>query len=841
MKTRFGHSLTAKSIILLILMISFVSAQQIPEKINFQGKLFDSNGKPINGTKTMIFKIGNWLKSYNVAIDSGLYSVVLEVPPDSMKSEDVTISLKIDGSDLSSPTEILSVPYSYFSKYANESGNADKLNGQDSAYYLQTLKIDGHKISISNGNEISLPTTSVSEVDPLFSRSPAYDITNAIKSNWDKAYGWGDHSKAGYLTIATFESHSAAKVTDRRVSNWDSAYIWGNHNTKGYLTSETDPVFNASVAKSVVTADTNHWNTTWRWGNHGDQPYIKSSNLSDGYLPYWQNSTKTAQNSNLFNSGQLTRIGPAPASQLGLLSINSSIDNHALRTVHSGTGGGAAYFSVESATNSNPAVTVLTSGAGSAAQFSNTNNTNANPCVQISQGGAGKALLVTGNNTMNAIESSNLGTAISGTSSSGGYGVYGLSSGSSGGYFKTNNTDANALVSDGKFYCNSNCIIDGKTGIGVTNPTNGKLEVSSTTTAIYGIANGTGYGVHGLSTGSFGGYFKTNNSASYALVSDGKFNCKNNCIIDGNAGIGVTNPTNGKLEVSGTATAIYGLANGTGYGVHGLSTGSYGGYFKTNNSASYALVSDGRLYCNNNFIIDGNIGVGVTNPTNGKIQISSTGTSIYAQCTSNSYAVHGISSTNSAGFFRTSSTSVAALVGENANGSGYLGLNIIGRSYLYGNVGINSAPSSTYSLIVSGNVNVSGNVIASCGTLSCASDSTLKTSFEKISNPLSMVLKLNGLFFKWKDSKLFDSKRHIGLLAQEVKNVLPEVVYFENNIYTLDYSSISALLIESIKELSAKNVNLAKENEELKNKFDLLQARIEKMEDKMNGLSSKGK
>ena len=48
-------------------------------------------------------------------------------------------------------------------------------------------------------------------------------------SNWNTAYGWGDHAQAGYLTSYTetdpvFSAHAASGVTTTKISNWDSAY-----------------------------------------------------------------------------------------------------------------------------------------------------------------------------------------------------------------------------------------------------------------------------------------------------------------------------------------------------------------------------------------------------------------------------------------------------------------------------------------------------------------------------------------------------------------------------------------------------------------------------------------
>lgn len=50
--------------------------------------------------------------------------------------------------------------------------------------------------------------------------------TNTSQSNWDTAFGWGDHSTAGYLTTETdptVPNHVKA-ITSTQVSNWDTAY-----------------------------------------------------------------------------------------------------------------------------------------------------------------------------------------------------------------------------------------------------------------------------------------------------------------------------------------------------------------------------------------------------------------------------------------------------------------------------------------------------------------------------------------------------------------------------------------------------------------------------------------
>jgi len=93
------------------------------------------------------------------------------------------------------------------------------------------------------------------------------------------------------------------------------------------------------------------------------------------------------------------------------------------------------------------------------------------------------------------------------------------------------------------------------------------------------------------------------------------------------------------------------------------------------------------------------------------------------------------------------------------------------------------------------------------------SDESLKTDFKALDNPLEMVKKLNGLNYTWKS----DGSKDIGFIAQEVEKVVPEVVYSTNGkagSYGLDYSSLTALLTEAIKqqdsEITALKATLAK-------------------------------
>ncbi len=81
------------------------------------------------------------------------------------------------------------------------------------------------------------------------------------------------------------------------------------------------------------------------------------------------------------------------------------------------------------------------------------------------------------------------------------------------------------------------------------------------------------------------------------------------------------------------------------------------------------------------------------------------------------------------------------------------------------------------------------------------SDSILKTNINPIDNPLSKIQKLRGITYNKKNDTEDKRKDHIGLLAQEVEKILPDLVYEdEHGTKAIAYVEIIPLLIESIKE-----------------------------------------
>jgi hypothetical protein len=92
--------------------------------------------------------------------------------------------------------------------------------------------------------------------------------------------------------------------------------------------------------------------------------------------------------------------------------------------------------------------------------------------------------------------------------------------------------------------------------------------------------------------------------------------------------------------------------------------------------------------------------------------------------------------------------------------------------------------------------------VTATGTYSTTSDIRLKTDFDHIHDALAKVLSLTGYTYKRIENP--DGPREMGLIAQEVIKVAPEVVSENDKMLTVAYPQLVALLVEAIKDLKAE-------------------------------------
>lgn len=127
---------------------------------------------------------------------------------------------------------------------------------------------------------------------------------------------------------------------------------------------------------------------------------------------------------------------------------------------------------------------------------------------------------------------------------------------------------------------------------------------------------------------------------------------------------------------------------------------------------------------------------------------------------------------------------------------GTIGLSASGQLGVYanttGNVGIGTTNTS-YKLFVAGDIYATGDITA-------FSSEAIKTDVATITNALGTVESLRGVSY----TRIDNQQRKIGLIAQEVQKVLPEVVVNADGNIGVSYQTLTALLIEAVKELSEK-------------------------------------
>lgn len=85
------------------------------------------------------------------------------------------------------------------------------------------------------------------------------------------------------------------------------------------------------------------------------------------------------------------------------------------------------------------------------------------------------------------------------------------------------------------------------------------------------------------------------------------------------------------------------------------------------------------------------------------------------------------------------------------------------------------------------------------------SDKNLKINIRTIENPLDKIAQIRGVNFEWKEN----SKPSVGVIAQEVEKVFPELVNGEST-KTVNYNGIIGLLIEAVK-VQQEEIDMLKE------------------------------
>ena len=226
-----------------------------------------------------------------------------------------------------------------------------------------------------------------------------------------------------------------------------------------------------------------------------------------------------------------------------------------------------------------------------------------------------------------------------------------------------------------------------------------------------------------------------------------------------------------------------------------------------------------NLYSSNVYI-DGNVGIGTAASAaklivNGLIQ----GTGLYSTNTIYTNYTQGTNPPNNgqAHFYNPTAAanqdaSCAVRINSGAARYAYYSYDVVGvAGFSHGILGSSQnlvfraswdmSSATLFTMSTAGTFTASGSIAAN-------SDRRIKTDLQVIPNALEKVKKISGYTFMRTDA---DLPRQAGVIAQELLEVLPEVVHKnDEGIYSVSYGNIVALLIEALKEESAKREELEK-------------------------------
>lgn len=246
------------------------------------------------------------------------------------------------------------------------------------------------------------------------------------------------------------------------------------------------------------------------------------------------------------------------------------------------------------------------------------------------------------------------------------------------------------------------------------------------------------------------------------------------------------------------------LGNGYYGGVSLDATGMWVGHTSTARSLILATNETGRVYIDGT---NGYVGVGNTAPAKpltvspGQIRLTGT-TSGFVGLEANAVA----------------GSTTFTLPAADGSARQYLGTDGSGKLGFYSVTGSDSIDLVARSIGVGAGVGASGvnGEIRAAGNITgyFSSDERLKENVKNIPNALNIIKNINGVEFDWTDEYIenaggedgyFVRKHDIGVIAQEVENVLPEVVGTRDDGFkAVKYERLVAVLIEAVKELSAE-------------------------------------
>ncbi len=290
------------------------------------------------------------------------------------------------------------------------------------------------------------------------------------------------------------------------------------------------------------------------------------------------------------------------------------------------------------------------------------------------------------------------------------------------------------------------------------------------------------------------------NQSSGNVSSQGRFDVSNNLTVNTDKFIAFNNGNlyaAGNLDISGNFTANnYNSTIDSSGNIKTKGNFTVDKNIVINNNAF--VLNNGNIATQGNFDISKNISVGTN-----VFYVDTSGSKVGVNTSTPSYNldVSGNITTNNAYLGIYNNNAMMTQV-NNKNNTDYL---MIQDSS--GNTTINSK-STTESIDFSFSNNVkqkiysNGNMYIN-GNLFTYSDIRIKDNIKQIDLPIEKLQKIRGVTYNLLN-ETDEDKKHVGVIAQEIENVVPEAVFQDGNIKTVAYGNLVGLLVEAIKVIDNK-------------------------------------
>jgi len=161
-------------------------------------------------------------------------------------------------------------------------------------------------------------------------------------------------------------------------------------------------------------------------------------------------------------------------------------------------------------------------------------------------------------------------------------------------------------------------------------------------------------------------------------------------------------------------------------------------------------------------------------------------------------------------------------------------VNFIGNNPLAG-VSFNTINNE---FLINGHCSINGNLVCS-GLILSKSDRNLKKNIEPLDKGINIINELQPKSYLWKDNNLnTPNKKTFGFIAQEVNEIIPDIVHKQEEYYNIEYNSFIPILTKSIQELLNKVDDIDKK---INSRVDYLDKKINTMYKKIQKIEKNRK